>query len=268
MDWTLEEFYADGGTTRFVDRIAAVLGVHTSRIKTVAIYEGSVIVDFFIEALAQATDDEEASAAELLAITTTLIEAVASNPAAFGAAVLGLESDSKLLAGDPIPGAPAAGGAGGSGTGGLTSAAFIDDNLWDRFVRIQAYEEAIRQERLESGLADADTGAGLVEAEGEEKSRGELAVDRMHQEAETDVMEAVRYTIMISIITVVVLIVVLSFCLLNCLATRKQTQTMSQAMKTQKKLKEQGDEFANVESQFVPDLDSEKKGVMFSNLRH
>ena len=57
MEWTLDEFYSDGGTTRFVDRLAASLGIDRSRIKTVAVYEGSVIVDFFIEALSSSDDD-------------------------------------------------------------------------------------------------------------------------------------------------------------------------------------------------------------------
>lgn len=30
LDWTLEEFYADGGVMTFTDRMAAVLGVHAS----------------------------------------------------------------------------------------------------------------------------------------------------------------------------------------------------------------------------------------------
>ena len=50
MEWTMEEFYADGGTTRFVDRLSASLGIDANRIKTVAVYEGSVVVDFIIEA--------------------------------------------------------------------------------------------------------------------------------------------------------------------------------------------------------------------------
>jgi len=48
LNWTLDEFYADGGTTTFTDRVAASLGIPSWRIKTVAVYEGSVIVDFFI----------------------------------------------------------------------------------------------------------------------------------------------------------------------------------------------------------------------------
>jgi len=44
MEWTLAEFYDSGGVTTFTDRVAAALGVHGSTIKTVAVYEGSVIV--------------------------------------------------------------------------------------------------------------------------------------------------------------------------------------------------------------------------------
>lgn len=49
MDWTMAEFFADGGTTRFVDRLAGSLGIASHRIKVVSIYEGSVVVDFAIE---------------------------------------------------------------------------------------------------------------------------------------------------------------------------------------------------------------------------
>lgn len=44
MEWTLAAFYADGGTDTFADRISAALGIHKSRVKVVAVYEGSVIV--------------------------------------------------------------------------------------------------------------------------------------------------------------------------------------------------------------------------------
>lgn len=48
MEWTLTEFYDDGGTSKFADRIASALGIHASRIKVVAVYEGSVVVDYNI----------------------------------------------------------------------------------------------------------------------------------------------------------------------------------------------------------------------------
>jgi len=43
MEWTLDQFYSDGGTTKFVDRLAATLGIHAGSIKVVGVYEGSLI---------------------------------------------------------------------------------------------------------------------------------------------------------------------------------------------------------------------------------
>jgi hypothetical protein len=48
LNWTLDGFYADGGTTQFSDRLAASLGIHASNIKVVSVYEGSVVVQFLI----------------------------------------------------------------------------------------------------------------------------------------------------------------------------------------------------------------------------
>jgi len=48
MEWTFAEFFADGGTTKFVDRLAASLGIHGSEIKIVSVYEGSLIVQYWI----------------------------------------------------------------------------------------------------------------------------------------------------------------------------------------------------------------------------
>jgi hypothetical protein len=40
----MEGFFAKGGTTYFVDRLAASLGIHASNIKIVSVYQGSVVV--------------------------------------------------------------------------------------------------------------------------------------------------------------------------------------------------------------------------------
>lgn len=64
LEWTLAEFYADGGVTRFVDRMAASLGISANRIKTVAVYEGSVIIDYEIMA-DSSLEDTDAEAQEL-----------------------------------------------------------------------------------------------------------------------------------------------------------------------------------------------------------
>jgi len=54
----MEEFFANGGTTTFMDRIAGSLGIHASTIKIVSVYEGSTAVDYVIE-----NDDTTALAA-------------------------------------------------------------------------------------------------------------------------------------------------------------------------------------------------------------
>jgi len=46
LDWTLAEFYADGGANKFVDRLASSLDIHPSTIKVVSVYYGSVNVIF------------------------------------------------------------------------------------------------------------------------------------------------------------------------------------------------------------------------------
>ena len=67
LEWTLAEFYADGGVTRFVDRMAASLGISAHRIKTVAVYEGSVIIEYEI-AVDETVEDPVEAAAELLVV--------------------------------------------------------------------------------------------------------------------------------------------------------------------------------------------------------
>lgn len=61
MEWTLKEFYNDGGTTKFVDRLAATLGIHAGSIKVVGVYEGSVILkyDIIIDEVDGEPEEEE-----------------------------------------------------------------------------------------------------------------------------------------------------------------------------------------------------------------
>ena len=129
MDWTMNEFFADGGTTRFVDRLASSLGIASHRIKVVSIYEGSVVVDFAIESEEPATTTTDSTgatvalsdeaiaakqaeaAAALAAVKSTLVTQASSGTLSIGAPVMGLEATndtgaSELLAGDPIPAAP------------------------------------------------------------------------------------------------------------------------------------------------------------------
>lgn len=55
MEWTFDEFFSNGGTTTFMDRVAGSLGIHASTIKIVSVYEGSLVVNYEIE-----NDDENA----------------------------------------------------------------------------------------------------------------------------------------------------------------------------------------------------------------
>ena len=50
LEWTMEEFYATGGVVSFTDRVAFALGIHASEIKIVAVYEGSVVIEYLIMA--------------------------------------------------------------------------------------------------------------------------------------------------------------------------------------------------------------------------
>jgi len=48
MEWTMDSFFANGGTTSFMDRVAGSLGIHASTIKIVSVYEGSLVVNYEI----------------------------------------------------------------------------------------------------------------------------------------------------------------------------------------------------------------------------
>lgn len=79
MEWTMAEFFAEGGTTTFVDRLTASLGIHASQVKIVSVYEGSLVVNYEIE-------PEEGQTLEEL--ETTQNEAFASGAVDLGAPVL------------------------------------------------------------------------------------------------------------------------------------------------------------------------------------
>lgn len=62
MEWTMDEFFNNGGTTQFIDRVAGSLGIHASTIKIVSVYEGSVVLNYDIT-----PDDNDSNAAATLA---------------------------------------------------------------------------------------------------------------------------------------------------------------------------------------------------------
>lgn len=48
MEWTMSSFYSSGGTTKFANRLCAVLGIHASQMKVVSVYEGSLVINYNI----------------------------------------------------------------------------------------------------------------------------------------------------------------------------------------------------------------------------
>lgn len=80
----MTEFYADGGTTKFIDRMAASLGIHASTIKVVSVYTGSVIVEFNIQDPKNLTK----SKGGLTAINTLLTSQIKSGKINLGAPIL------------------------------------------------------------------------------------------------------------------------------------------------------------------------------------
>jgi thiamine phosphate synthase YjbQ (UPF0047 family) len=85
MEWTLDEFFSGGGTTTFVDRITASLGIHASEVKVVSVYEGSLVVNYEVSV----PDDDPVALAEL---NDKQNEALASPDLDLGAPVLEVET--------------------------------------------------------------------------------------------------------------------------------------------------------------------------------
>lgn len=48
MEWSVNEFFTNGGTTTFADRLAGSLGIHISTVKVVSVYMGSLVVNYEI----------------------------------------------------------------------------------------------------------------------------------------------------------------------------------------------------------------------------
>ena len=103
MEWTMDEFYGAGGVTSFVDRVSAALGIHASQMKVVAVYEGSLVVDYVIEPdNSDPNTDSEAAAAQLRAIQKNLNVIVESGDAdVFGATVLSAATNGDVVIEDP-----------------------------------------------------------------------------------------------------------------------------------------------------------------------
>ena len=78
----MDEFYSSGGITSFADRVSAALGIHASQIKIVAVYKGSVVVDYVIESYPESTESAET---QLRKLKTSQNKLIAEGSEVFGA---------------------------------------------------------------------------------------------------------------------------------------------------------------------------------------
>ena len=69
LEFTMDEFFADGGIVTFADRMAAVLGIHYADIKVVSVYEGSTIIEFqVLQREEPENEDEEVDMINLMEV--------------------------------------------------------------------------------------------------------------------------------------------------------------------------------------------------------
>lgn len=104
LEWTLEDFYADGGTTSFIDRLASVLGIHASRVYILEVYEGSVCLNYQV---LDADDDNEANWTEKAQTEAAVKEFLTGNDAetVMKAKIIGVKVEGEMIQGD-IPLSP------------------------------------------------------------------------------------------------------------------------------------------------------------------
>jgi DNA segregation ATPase FtsK/SpoIIIE-like protein len=89
MEWSFSDFFAEGGTTTFIDRLAVSLGIHASEIKVVSVYEGSLIINYELVPPASAT------AASIEALRLRHVSIIASGSTVLGAPILDVNIDSE-----------------------------------------------------------------------------------------------------------------------------------------------------------------------------
>lgn len=99
MEWTMDEFFDNGGTTAFIDRLCGSLGIHASTVKVVGVAAGSVQVEYEITP----SPDEPLSLAQIQARQT---EQFATGQVDLGAPVLDVEGNGESIVADGVAVAP------------------------------------------------------------------------------------------------------------------------------------------------------------------
>lgn len=93
----MDEFFASGGTTSFVDRLCGALGIHASTVKVIGAKPGSVVVDYEITPSA----DEPLSIEQISARQTAQF---ATGQVDLGAPILDVAASGGGSSGDIISG--------------------------------------------------------------------------------------------------------------------------------------------------------------------
>jgi len=91
----MDEFFAAGGTTTFIDRLCGSLGIHASTVKVVGVAPGSVAIDYEITPSA----DEPMSLAQISARQT---ESFATGQVDLGAPVLDVVGGGESIVADGV----------------------------------------------------------------------------------------------------------------------------------------------------------------------
>ena len=121
MEWTMAEFFDNGGTTSFVDRVAGSLGIHASTIKVVSVYEGSLVVNYEIE-------EDPDSDVDLEEISERQTEMFATGQMDLGAPILDVEAGETSVISNGVVTAP------GYEPITITAGAFTDERVRNEFV--------------------------------------------------------------------------------------------------------------------------------------
>ena len=100
LNWTLAEFYSSGGTTKFVDRMAAALGIKAANVKIVSVYEGSVVTVTQIQSTPDAPLD---SVGGTSAVQSNLVTQLTNNAIPLGAPIMSVSITSIVATPTAVP---------------------------------------------------------------------------------------------------------------------------------------------------------------------
>ena len=146
LEWNIDDFYRDGGVEKFIERMAEALGVPADKIKVVAAYRGSVIIDFLVEADEDQTPEE--AEISLKDLQNKLAQQAEEGSIDLGAPIMGIQADDgELLAGEPIPAQDGQ----TTQTKTLDDSAIIGDgpNLWDDIIVQQKIDQKAAEDLAE-----------------------------------------------------------------------------------------------------------------------